>query len=180
MDLLAGRRTRALVALSLLALALAVPGHAEAASRVDPANTLEKYLLQKVNKYRANHGLRRLSTRARLTKAAGRHAVNMANHGYFSHSWSNGTAYGTWIRNFWPGSGYSSWGVGENLNWAAPDATSSAVMRGWRNSSVHNANLLRSSWRNIGLGAVRVRDPLGVYGRFGSVTIVAAEFGYRR
>ena len=180
MRTVAAPRIRALAVLALVALALAVPGRADAAFDVSPANTLEKYLLEKINKYRTNNGLRKLSTSTPLQTAATKHAVNMAKHGYFSHNWSSGASYGTWIRSYWPGSGYTSWSVGENLYWAAPSATSSSVLRAWRNSSGHNANLLRSNWRNIGLGAVRVEDPLGFYGRFGSVTIVAAEFGYRR
>ena len=173
-------RIRALAVLALVALTLVVPARADAAVGVSPANTLEKYLLEKVNTYRAKNGLRKLSTKTPLQTAATKHAVNMAKHGYFSHDWSSGAPYGTWIRSYWPGSGYGSWSAGENLYWAAPDASSSSVMRAWRNSSGHNANLLRSSWRNIGLGAVRVDDPFGFYGSFGSVTVVAAEFGYRR
>lgn len=173
-------RTRALAALALVAVALVVPGRADAAFGVSHANTLEKNLLEKINKYRASNGLRKLSTVAPLQSAATKHAVNMAKQGYFSHNWSSGASYGTWIRWYWPGSGYGSWSAGENLFWAAPDATAYAVSRAWRKSSSHNANLLRSSWRNIGLGAIRVEDPFGYYGKFGSVTIVAAEFGYRR
>ena len=180
MQIGAAPRFRTLAVLALIALALVVPGRADALYSVSPANTLEKNLLEKINKYRANHGLRKLSMRTPLNTAASKHAVNMAKHGYFSHDWSSGASYGTWIRSYWPGPGYSSWSAGENLFWAASDATAYSVLRAWRNSSGHNANLLRASWRNVGLGAVRIEDPLGYYGRFGSVTIVAAEFGYRR
>ena len=172
-------RLRALAVFALVAFALVAPGRVAAAVDVSPANTLEQSLLERINDYRANNGLRRLSTAKALQTAATKHAVNMANHGYFSHDWSSGASYGSWIRSYWPGPGYRSWSAGENLYWAAPDATSSSVLRAWRNSSGHNANLLRSSWRNIGLGAVRVDDPVGYFGRYGSVTIVAAEFGYR-
>jgi uncharacterized protein YkwD len=172
-------RIRALAVLGLVACSLVVPGRVDATVDVEPANTLEKTLLEKINAYRANNGLRKLSTVTPLQSAATKHAVNMGKNGYFSHDWSSGASYGTWIRWYWPGP-YGSWSAGENLYWAAPDATASSVLRAWRNSSGHNANLLRSSWRNVGLGAVRVYDPLGYFGSFGSVTLVAAEFGYRR
>jgi uncharacterized protein YkwD len=167
-------------ALALLVATLAVPAQAEAASGVNHANALERNLRAKINTYRANKGLRKLSVVRPLQTAAAKHALNMANNGYFSHNWSSGARYSRWIRWYWPGSGYGSWSAGENLYWAAPGTTASAVLRGWKNSSGHNANLLRSSWRNVGLGAVRVRDPLGMFRAFGSVTIVSAEFGYRR
>lgn len=179
MRIAAGNRARTLAALALLGVALVVPGRADAGS-VSHANTLEKNLLEKINNYRHNNGLRKLSTSTPLQTAAAKHALNMAKRGYFSHDWSSGASYGTWIRWYWPGRGYGSWSAGENLYWAAPDATAYAVLQAWRKSSGHNANLLRSSWRKVGFGALRVQDTVGYYGRFGSVTIVAAEFGYRR
>ena len=47
-------------------------------------------------------------------------------------------------------------------------------------SSGHRANILDPRWRNIGFGAVKVRDPRGYYSSWDDVTIVAAEFGARR
>ena len=70
-------------------------------------------------------------SRRELRRAAEQHARNMARYGYFSHSWSNGARFGTWIAGFWPGPGFTSWSAGENLYWAAPDATAARVVRGW-------------------------------------------------
>jgi len=172
---------RALAALAaFFAFVLFAPGNAAAADSVTPADTLEQNLAAQINNYRAAHGLRKLAVHWRLQRAASRHSVNLANWGYFSHNWSTGAAFGTWIRWWWPGPGYSNWSAGENLYWAAPDTGPTGVVRAWKNSPGHNANLLRSSWRSIGVGAMRVRNPAGYYGSYGSITIVAAEFGYRR
>lgn len=167
------------VVVALLACAFALPARGEAAVRVLAADTLESRLVYRINLYRASHGLRKLRPVPALKRAGTRHAENMGNKGYFSHSWSTGASFGSWIRWYFPGPGYRSWTAGENLFWAAPDATARRVMRAWRNSPAHHANLLRPGWREVGVGAVRVRGPRGTYSGFGTVTIVAAEFGAR-
>jgi uncharacterized protein YkwD len=102
----------------------------------------------------------------------------MVRHGYFSHSWSTGAPFGTWIARFWPGPGYASWAAGENLFLrAAPDATAAKIVRRWLRSPGHRANILRPDWERIGL--VHVRGAVGTYLRAGTVTIAAAAFGNR-
>ena len=126
-------RMRALVVLGLLACSLAVPGRADAAVDVAPANTLEKTLIEKINGYRGNKACGSSPPSLRSSPPPTKHAVNMAKNGYFSHDWSSGASFGRWIRWYWPGPGYGSWSASENLYWAAPDATASSVLRAWRN-----------------------------------------------
>ena len=173
------------VAASLALVALASPSFAPAVT-INDRDTLEQSLVTRINTLRESHGLRRLTVASRLASAADRHASSMAAASYFRHelytptSATGWTGFGTWIRWFWPGPGYSSWTAGENLAWGAPDLSSSEAVSRWLASPGHRANLLKPGWRNIGVGAVHVRDPRGYYASWNNVTIVAAEFGARR
>ena len=104
----------------------------------------------------------------------------MAQHGYFSHSWSNGASFSRWMSRYWPGPGYRYWSSGENLFWSSPAPTAAEVVEAWMDSPGHRANLLNRSWRAIGVGAVWTDAPSGAYAGVPDATIVAAEFGYRR
>lgn len=188
MDRVAAPRRSFKIALlgAVAACVLAAPAPGTAATStststaltITHANTLEGAVTYRINRVRAARGLRKLRTNSRLTTAATVHATSMGTLGYFSHD-LNGVGFGTWIKLYYPGPGYTSWQAGENLYWAAPSPTARAVVRAWMNSTSHRQNLLRSSWRQVGLSAVTVRNPLGVYAGTGTVTIVVAEFGRR-
>ena len=164
-----------------LACALfAFPGPA-AASTITPRDTVEPALVTRINRVRANHNLPALTVASRLTTAATKHANNMARKGYFRHEFRKDGAwnpFGRWIRWYWPGSGYAAWTAGENLAWAAPDATPAQVVTWWMNSPGHRANLL-GSWNRVGVAIIRVSSPGGFYRAYPQVTIVVADFGRR-
>jgi uncharacterized protein YkwD len=109
----------------------------------------------------------------------------MGRSGYFSHDLFTPTRsprwslFGRWIRWFYPGPGHRSWSAGENLAWGAPRITARQTVRAWLRSPGHRANLLKRSWRNVGVAAVVVRDPRRYFRAWDDVTIVAAEFGRR-
>ena len=173
--------TAAAVALAVLSLAPAA-----GAVTVTERNPLEPSVVQRINSIRNAHGLRSLTVAKRLTDAANRHARSMGAASYFRHELytptraTTWTSFGTWIRWYWPGPGYSSWSAGENLAWGAPDISASQTLSRWMASPGHRANILNPAWRNIGVGAVHVYDPRGYYASWDDVTIVAAEFGARR
>ena len=73
----------------------------------------------------------------------------MAKHHMLSHSASTGASWITRIR-YW---GFRGTYIGEDL--AAGDMTSRGVMRMWRASPEHNANLLGGHYRSVGLGVAR-------------------------
>jgi uncharacterized protein YkwD len=155
------------------------------AATVTARDSLEAAVVARINDVRVQHGLRKLKVVPRLVKAASRHADSMGGKGYFRHElftparaidW---TPFGTWIRWYYPGPGYTSWSAGENLAWGAPDITAAQTVRNWLASPPHRANLLNRSWRNVGLAAVHVRNPAGYFRSWNDVTIVAAEFGRR-
>jgi uncharacterized protein YkwD len=172
--------------LGLLVLAFALSGtSASAATVVSARDAMEPGVVERINDIRAAHGLRRLTEASALNNAAMRHANSMGKAGYFKHElytpsrsvrW---TPYGTWIRWYWPGSGYTSWAAGENLVWGAPDLSPRQAVTRWMNSPPHRANILTPGWRRIGIAAVHVSDPLGYFGSWDDVTIVVAEFGRR-
>jgi uncharacterized protein YkwD len=173
------------LAAALALVALAAPASAGALT-VSDRDSLEDSIVSRINTVRRSHGLRTLSTVSRLDEAADAHVSSMASARYFRHELytpthaTTWTSFGTWIRWYWPGPGYSSWSAGENLAWGAPGINASQTVSRWMASPGHRANILNPAWRNIGVGAVHVQDPRGYYASWEDVTIVAAEFGTRR
>jgi uncharacterized protein YkwD len=174
-----GPRRLAIVAALVCAL-VALPGPAAAAT-ITPRDTVEPALVTRINRVRANHNLQALTMASRLTTAATKHAKNMAWKGYFRHELRRDGAwlsFGRWIRWYWPGAGYVAWTAGENLAWAAPDATPAQIVNWWMNSSGHRANIL-GAWNRVGVAIIRVSSPGGFYRAYPQVTIVVADFGRR-
>jgi uncharacterized protein YkwD len=172
--------------LGLVVLVFALSGtSASAATTVTARDAMEPGLIERINDIRAAHGLRRLRGAADLSKAAAKHANSMGAIGYFKHDLytpsrkDDWTSYGTWIRWYWAGPGYTSWSAGENLAWGAPDMSARQAASRWMDSAPHRANILTASWRRIGVAAVHVSDPRGYYGSWSDVTIFVAEFGRR-
>ncbi len=173
--------TRQIAVVSALVALFAIPAPAQAGVRVLAADTLESAVVRKMNQVRRSHGLRAVRVVPALKRAAHDHANNMAQHGYFSHDWSNGSHFGRWIKRYWPGPGrYRSWSVGENLYWRGPTITAQHVVRAWLNSPPHRRNLLKRDWRFLGVRAVQMLNPVGAYADIPTPTLVAAEFGTRR
>ena len=177
-----GRPVFRILVAALLATAALVGTSARAeAADVVHREAAESPLVSRINEVRANHGLSALGVSDALSQAAQRHATNMAWKGYFKHDFKkngNWYAFGTWIRWYWPGPGYSAWTAGENLAWGAPDLGASKTVTMWMNSPGHRANLL-GSWTRVGVGVVHVSSPGGFFKAYPDVTIVAADFGRR-
>ena len=151
---------------------------------VTARDAYEPGLVYRINQVRTARGLRPLRVADALTKAATRHGNSLSSVGYFRHdlytparavTW---TPFSAWVRWYWPGPGYTSWSAGENLAWGSPDLSPRATIRAWMNSPTHRANLL-GRWRNVGVSVVHVTGPVGYFGSWGEVTVVAAEFGRR-
>jgi uncharacterized protein YkwD len=167
------------IVIPLAALLLAAPAGALTLSQHGGA---EKRLVQRINHVRKNHGLKPMKVVPRLTRAATRHSNSMARIGYFRHDlrrkgkWK---PFGTWIRWFWPGPDYTSWGAGENLAWGAPGLGPRETVSLWMHSPGHRANLLSADWKHVGVSIVHVADPVGDFAAYDDVTIVTADFGRR-
>jgi uncharacterized protein YkwD len=172
------RRLATVAAFACALFALAGPA---AAATITPRDTVEPALVTRINQVRANHHLPALSVAPLLTTGATKHANNMAWKGYFRHEFRKDGAwvsFGRWVRWYWPGPGYTAWTAGENLAWAAPDATPAQVVNWWMNSPGHRANLL-GAWNRVGVAIIRVSNPGGFYRAHSQVTIVVADFGRR-
>ncbi len=102
----------------------------------------------------------------------------MGARGYFEHDSAGGDAFWQRIERRYVSRGFSRWEVGENIAWSAPRANAAQVVRQWMGSAAHRANLLSATWRDFGVGAVRVPRARGAFGRR-AVTIVTLDLGLR-
>lgn len=154
----------ALVAVLSLA-ALTGPAAAQAGGRCRGADskpthrnlsTARGATLCLLNDQRHQHGLRGLRGNARLGGAAYRHSVDMVNRRYFEH----GDPVSRILH-----AGYMSsnqaWTVGENIAWGESSlATPRETVKMWMHSPPHRANILRGSFREIGIG-IALGTPTG-------------------
>ena len=103
-------------------------------------------VLSLVNAERKKQGLSSLTLSDKLTAVANEKARDMAENNYFSHT---SPTYGT------PFQMLQQYGIryrtaGENI--AAGQKSPEEVMNSWMNSSGHRANILNSSYTEIGIG----------------------------
>lgn len=89
-----------------------------------------------------------LAWNAALTQAALVHSDDMVSANYFSHTGSDGSTASQRAT----AAGYVWQGFGENI--AAGQADVAAVMASWMASAGHCANLMRASFRDIGVACV--------------------------
>src|SRR3712207_179908 len=87
-------RLRALFVGALMPMLLIVPAAQAKMSRA------ERAVVKRVNKLRANHGLRALHRDRRLARAADAHSRDMLNAGFFAHESSNGTSTYNRVRRY--------------------------------------------------------------------------------
>jgi uncharacterized protein YkwD len=105
------------------------------------------------NQIRAQNDLPALKDNMKLRKAAGGHSSDMVDEGYFDHTSPDGETFVDRIL----GAGYAKrtdgWTLGENLAWGTGDlSTAQGVMNAWMNSPGHRANILKRSYKEIGVG----------------------------
>ena len=106
----------------------------------------EQEVVRLVNAQRAQNGLKPLAENWELSRVARYKSADMAGKRYFSHeSPTYGSPY-QMMRNF----GISFRSAGENI--AYGQRTPAAVVGAWMNSSGHRANILSSSYTQIGVG----------------------------
>jgi uncharacterized protein YkwD len=125
-----------------------------------------------LNAERTDRGLAALKVHSDLERAALRHAGDMVEHSYFSHSGRNGSQIADRVR----ATGYlrsADWIIGENLAWGTGAmGAPRSIVSAWMSSAGHRDNILRAGYREIGLGVV-AGNPAS---RSGGATY-ASEFG---
>lgn len=169
-------RITLLAVLSLLALA--APTAAQARGRCRGADAVPSHrnlsttrgaTLCLLNDQRRQHGLRGLRGNARLGAAAYRHSVDMVNRHYFEHGDPVSRILGAGYMSM-----HQAWTVGENIAWGEGTlATPRETVKMWMHSPPHRANILRGSFREIGIGI-----GLGTPGGHSGATYTT-EFGAR-
>lgn len=112
------------------------------------ADSQEQALLKLINDYRKQNGVAALTLSQSLGAAADHHSASMANNNYVSHDLIPEDI--TWSQNLKNhGYGYTTY-RGENI--AAGNSSASATFAQWKASSTHNANMLSTKYKAIGLG----------------------------
>jgi uncharacterized protein YkwD len=147
----------ALVVGTLFAAQPALAEQACPAANATPAQASKHEILQAtmcaLNRERVHYGLRKLKLNKKLSRAARRHAKDMARRNYFSHDTLGGGTFVDRIRAEGYLKGAHSWVVGENLAWGSHGySRPRVIMRMWMNSAGHRANILNASFREIGIG----------------------------
>lgn len=110
--------------------------------------SFEEQVVRLVNQERTSRGLKALSLNWELARVARYKSQDMKDNRYFAHNSPTYGSPGKMIKDF--GISYRSYG--ENI--AQGYRTPQAVVDGWMNSSGHRANILNSSFTQIGVGYV--------------------------
>jgi hypothetical protein len=131
------------------------------------------------NQVRAQSNLPLLKDNLKLRKAASGHSSDMVDESYFDHTSPAGETFVDRVL----GAGYAkktdSWTLGENLAWGTGDlSTATGVMTAWMNSPGHKANILKRSYKEIGIG-IRLGVPSDATVGATFTTEVAAAVRFR-
>ena len=176
------RRLRSPIAAAgvLAAAAFLVAPRVQAAPAVElrPVDAIERPLEQRVTELRRAGRVPLLRHSEELSTAAEAHAATLGRSGTFGHHAPGERAFSTRLQRFYPARGMRYWATGENIFWAHTAVSPEQIIRAWLASPPHRLNLLDPTWREVGIGALRVQDAPGVYGG-GDVTLVVIEFGRR-
>jgi uncharacterized protein YkwD len=173
------------VALSLTALAAPTGAHARGCANTDVLPTranlaaVRAAVLCLHNAERARHRLPPLRENPRLRRAAERHASHMVGARFFDHTDPAGATMLDRLRRAGYTSGAHAWSVGENIAWGSGRlATAAEIHRSWMRSPGHRANILRRSFREVGIG-VETGVPVRLSASQTGATY-ATDFGFRR
>jgi hypothetical protein len=124
-------------------------------------------LLSGTNAERTSRGLPAFSLNSKLNQAAQAKANDMVARDYWSHNTPDGEQ--PWV--FFKNAGYAYKKAGENLAYGF--STSNETIVGWMNSDGHRANILDTSYKDVGFGFANSANFVGT----GNETIVVAMYG---
>ncbi|MHB8868283.1 MAG: CAP domain-containing protein [Thermoleophilia bacterium] len=158
-------RRRIGLAATMLVLALAVLLLVPMVAQAVTYTSQEVEFVRLINEYRQANGLGTLLVSDMVSDAATKHNLDMGKYKFFNHT-TEGSDYfpvgaSPWDRMAASGYTYNT-SKGENI--AAGYATAADVFVGWKNSSGHNANMLNSAFKVIGISLDSVSgSPYGTY-----------------
>jgi uncharacterized protein YkwD len=128
------------------------------------------------NQIRAEHHLPLLREHKRLRRAALGHSRDMVRSHYFEHTSPSGSTMVERILKARYVREDEGWMFGENLEWGTGSlATPRGAVNSWMHSPGHRANILRRSYRELGVGVVAAVPVSSVPGATYTV-----DFGVRR
>jgi uncharacterized protein YkwD len=128
------------------------------------------------NQVRARNGLPALRENARLRRAALGHSRHMVADRFFEHTTPGGATMVDRILRARYARADQGWEVGENLAWGTGAlSTPRGAVEAWMRSPGHRANILKRSYRELGVGVV-----LGVPVSDAAGATYSVEFGVRR
>jgi uncharacterized protein YkwD len=140
------------------------------------ARSFERSTLCLLNAKRRSAGLRALSTRSLLSRAAVGYSAQMVRESFFAHRAPAGPDLAARLTR----AGYLSraatdWFVGENLGWATGTAaTPRQLLAAWMASPGHRRNILEPAFRDVGIGVAPGTPAAGPDG-----VTVTTDFGTR-
>ena len=141
--------------LSLLAAVVVLLVLPATAPALTPTST-EKQVISLINKERTKRGLAKVSFKSSLTAAARSHSTEMAKRRKLTHYSANGWSVARRLRKKgYRSSGCSYWCVAENIARAKKGtlaATPRVIVANWMRSSAHRKNILKSAFRDVGVG----------------------------
>jgi uncharacterized protein YkwD len=128
-----------------------------------------------INAERAQLELRPVHGSPKLRRAARRHSADMVRAGYFAHTAPDGDTFVDRVL----ATGYvredDAWSLGENLAWGTGErSTPRDIHAAWMRSRGHKANILKRSFRDIGIGI-----HLGIPTDAGVGVTVTTKFGVK-
>ena len=142
----------------IAALVLVLP-----AAALGGSTRAESSLLREMNRVRAEHGLGRLTADTHLERAARAHSTEMIGADVFQHG-----AFGSRMAQFKVTGSLA----GENLAWGTgARGTAQGIVVAWLASREHRANLLRPSFRRVGIS-----DLVGAFHGHQGAHVVTADF----
>ncbi len=124
------------------------------------------------NYVRSRKGLGSLATRSLLQSSSNSKSLDIVRCADFSHQ-----ACGRETFYFTKRVGYARgcWGAGENIAWGSGSLGSvRSIMRAWLYSTGHRENILRSRFRDKGIGLVK-----GQFKGYSNAQVWTTQFGYR-
>ncbi len=125
---------------------LIYPGQSLSIPNIDSVKTVEREVVRLCNIERQKAGLAPLTENWELSRVARDKSMDMAQKNYFSHT---SPTYGSPF-DMMKAYGISYRSAGENI--AKGQTTAQQVVNSWMNSSGHRANILSSSFTQIGVG----------------------------
>ena len=167
-DVLRFRRLLSITVALLSTLVLTAPADASPAARqaalAPCANTelaptaangaqMRTAILCLHNQIRAQNRLPLLKVNAKLGRAALGHSADMVAASFFDHTGSTGATLIDRLKSARYMRRGQDWVAGENLAWGTGTlATPTGIMNAWMNSAGHRVNILRRSYRELGIG----------------------------